>query len=48
MIATLVSAAAGAVVAVVLSLGGVAALTPSVDPPVPPDQLVKYGDNGRL
>jgi hypothetical protein len=36
------------VIAVGLSLGGTAALTPSVHPQVPHSQLVKYGDNGHF
>lgn len=48
MIATLISAVAGGVVAVIVSIAGVAALSPSVAPEVPPSQMVKYGDSGHL
>lgn len=48
MVAAIISAVVGGVVAVALSLGGVAALKPSVEQPVPQSQLVKYGDNGHL
>lgn len=48
MVATLLSAAAGAVVAVILALAGVAALQPEVKPEVSQSQMVKYGDNGHL
>ena len=48
MLATALSALAGVVVAVGLSLGGTAALTPSVHSPVAHSQMVKYGDNGHL
>lgn len=44
---TVLSALAGAVVAAVLAVGGVAALSPSVDKPVPANEMVKYGDNGH-
>jgi hypothetical protein len=48
VLATLLSVVVGGVVAVALSFGGVAALTPSVDSPVPHSEMVKYGDNGHL
>lgn len=48
MVATLLSAAVGAAVAVVLALAGVAALQPDVKPGVSQSQMVRYGDNGHL
>ena len=48
MIATVISAVVGALVAVGLSLGGVSALQPAVKSQVPPTQMVKYGDNGHF
>jgi hypothetical protein len=47
VIATLVSIAGGGVVAVLLSLGGVSLLQPSVAPQVSQSQMVQYGDNGH-
>lgn len=48
MLATALSAAAGAVVAVILALSGVAALQPDVKPEVSQSEMVKYGDTGQL
>lgn len=48
MVATALSAVAGAVVAALLAVGGTSIATPSEHPQVPASQLVKYGDNGHL
>ena len=48
MVAIAISVVVGAVLAVVLSVGGVAVLKPSVHSQVPQTQMMKYGDNGHL
>lgn len=48
MVATVLSAVAGAVVAALLAVGGTHLAEPSVSPQVPASQMVKYGDNGHL
>ena len=48
MVATLLSAIAGAVVAGIFAVAGVAAVAPDVKPAVSQGEMVKYGDNGKL
>jgi hypothetical protein len=48
VVATLLSATAGALVAVILAISGVAAMAPDVKPEVSQGEMVKYGDNGHL